>query len=176
MASILITETGAVIANANTYITLAEANTYHTLYGNTNWQGTDAEKEQALVLACQSLDNLYGPRYLSGLLPNSTQALLFPRMYFVDNNGIIVNQNQIPKSIKNAQAELALKALLNENMFPEENTNAGVASESVKVGEITTSTSYARRPETSSFDGYKKIDTLLYPVLRFKHQPIKLSR
>ena len=41
----LTVETGAIVANANSYVSIADCDSYHTLMGNATWTGTDAVKE-----------------------------------------------------------------------------------------------------------------------------------
>ena len=172
----LIVETGLIVANANSYISLSDAATYHTLYGNLDWVATDADLEQALINACMSMELLYGPRYLSEKVYYSTQSLLFPRMYFYDNNFTLVPLNTIPPKLKQAQAELALMSLNGVNLFPEENPEAGIMSQSVKVTDFSKSTTYLKPQLKEEYVGFRKIDLILAALLKSKTQNLTLKR
>lgn len=175
MASTLIVEDGTEVANAHSYVTLAEANAYHTLYGNTDWDGDDATLDQALIVACLSLELLYGPKYLSQRVTN-TQPLLYPRFAFYDQLQQLHAQGSIPKKLKDAQCELALMYLLGTDLFPEENQASGIAQESIKVGDIQTSTTYQKQPKKSAYDGFRKVDITMYPLLKINGPTLAFSR
>lgn len=104
----LVIETGAIVAGADSYISVADANTYHTDYGNTAWTGTDAVKEVALRQAGRHLNIGYKWR---GLRVNSTQAMAWPRYGMTDCDGNAISSSAIPQEIIDAQCELALRAL-----------------------------------------------------------------
>jgi hypothetical protein len=182
----LIVENGTKPAGANSYVTLAEADAYHALYGNTDWpqpvapaipltptpdeiaaeEARAALLEPALILATQSLDLLYGHKYASCSVPNSTQALLFPRYTFYDRFGRIVNENTIPKSLKDAQCEIALLSFLGEDIMPLPNDDSNVESQDVTVGDVSTSVTYVTRAQGETYPGFNKVDKLLYPILK----------
>jgi len=147
----------------NTYVSLEDADAYHTAYANTDWAGTDELKKQALVLATQSVDLLYGSKYL-GILADQAQALLFPRQSFYDNDGR--NISGIPTSLKNAVCELAMMQLNDIDIFPVASTATNVKDETLKVGGISISTTNYRSNEGETFDGFRKIDILLRPILK----------
>ena len=166
----LIEETGLKPIGANTYVSLADAETYHTNYANTDWTGnTDDEmKKQALVTATQAVDLLYGERYMSTIYPDSAQALLFPRLWFMDTDARIVRENTIPECLKRAVYELALMQLNGVDVFPMQAIGSLVKTASVKVGDIATATEYFKAAEGESFAGFRKVDILLRPILKSK--------
>jgi hypothetical protein len=174
----LIIETGSKVAGANSYVDVTFADTYHTTFGNADWTGADnSSKEQALIIACQSLELLYGPKYISTQLPG-TQVLLWPRYPFYDRNGNVRLSAAIPVELKNAQAELALMSLLGSAMFPEGNVALVVDSESVKVGDIATSTTYSKtaKVDVATYEGFRKIDLLLWTLLKGTQRSLFLVR
>lgn len=176
MTSILIPETGANVANSNTYVTVAYADSYHLLANNTDWSTAEtADKELALVKATAAVDLLYGPLYLSQIL-NNGQSLLFPRYGFYDNHKNLQTQSTIPTCLKNAVCEAALLALAGTDMFPEVSQNANIKNQSDKVGELSTSVTYFKPPEASTFEGYRKVELLLYPILFKKSKSVNLAR
>lgn len=149
----------------NTYVTLADADAYHTIYANADWTGNtdDEARKQALILATQSVDLLYGAKYLS-IIASETQSLLFPRSAFTDNNGRYVTS--IPTALKNAVCEIALLNLNGTNIFPIANTANNVKSETLQVGGVSISTQNYRANESETFEGFRKVDILLRAVLK----------
>lgn len=96
----LIVENGAGLPDAQSYISVTEADEYHAAMGHTGWSGDEIAKEAALRRAAQYL----GGRYqFSGSRVSATQALEWPRQLL-----------GVPKALKDAQAELALRALKGE--------------------------------------------------------------
>jgi hypothetical protein len=172
----LIVETGGGLATANSYCDVAYADAYHTGIANADWAGDTTTKEQALIVACQSLDLLYGPRFVSAR-EEGEQALLWPRYPFIDRNGN-TRTTGIPVELKKAQAELALMYLLGANLFPEGNSVLDVQSETVKVGEISTSTTYVNsgRTEMATFDGFRKVELILWPLMKGRQSIVRFSR
>jgi hypothetical protein len=162
------TETGAGLADANSYASLAYANEYHAARGNEAWSGEDDQLTQALLIAFESLESLYGPNYMGALSPTSAQAALFPRMPFTDNNGRFLNSYVIPACLLQAQCEIALLYLQGVDVFPKRSTAQNVVSESVEVGAVKTAKQYGKAVEGESFAGFRKVDLLLAPILNNK--------
>jgi hypothetical protein len=105
----LVVETGAGLANAESYISVADADARHTAFGNTAWTGTDAAKEGALRRATAYMMGAYRDRW-QGVRLTSTQALDWPRAWVVVD-GYSVAPDVVPAEVANACADLALKAL-----------------------------------------------------------------
>jgi hypothetical protein len=168
MAITLIVENGSKPAGANTYVSLVDAATYHATFGNSAWTDlTDDDiKSQALVLATQSVDLLYGERYDSAIFPSSTQELLWPRMWFTDANQRIVLDGTIPKALKDAVAEIALLSLDGVDIFPLAATAQNVRDQTIQVGGISISTSNYRPNSGESFTGFRKVDIVIRPILK----------
>lgn len=105
----LIVETGAGLANAESYISVADCATYHDNIGQTAWGLlTTGEKEQSLRRATIYMLQAYRNRW-AGQRTRDTQALDWPRSWvIVDGYG--VNADSVPQTIKNACAELAWRA------------------------------------------------------------------
>jgi len=173
----MIVETGLKQAGANSYVDVTFADAYHEMYGNDSWIGETADKEKALVIACQSLDLLYGPKYLSNRL-EGIQSLLWPRYPFNDRNGNARIVQEVPIEVKRAQAELALMYINGADMFPEGNDAGRIESEAVKIGDISTTTSYNKtvKAEAAAFEGYRKIDLLLWNVTKGRQSSFKFAR
>lgn len=164
----LITETGLREAGANTYVSLADADAYHTTYGNLDWTGVvdDELRKASLVMATQSVELLFGDRYMSELIYGSTQSFLFPRYMFYDLNGRTINSNQIPLALKNAVCEIALLHITGNDIFPQPSSLSMVKSKKIKVGDVDTSIDYFKSIESERFPGFYKIEKILAPILR----------
>lgn len=119
----LIIEDGTIVAGAESYVTAAEATTYHSNRGNTAWTGTDAVKEAALRKAVAYLDGHYFSRWKGTLVKPLEQSLQWPRYnvnigsdqtegsYRGETFGSFLAPDVIPQKVKDAQCELALRAL-----------------------------------------------------------------
>jgi hypothetical protein len=103
----IILETGAGLANANSYASVAEADAYfatHPFYAD-NWDDLgEPEKEHLLIAASAQLDSLITWR---GYIYSSTQALGWPRSAVVDDEGRLVHNASVPSRVKQAVFELA---------------------------------------------------------------------
>lgn len=171
------TETGAGLEDANSYITLAYADTYHATFGNTAWPATPdvntdpagyatitALKELALIRATRAVDTLFGDDF-KGYPLVSTQALLFPRTAFYINRTQVVQAGTLPRALKDAVAEVALKDVNGENINPDVAAAAVTGSETVKVADVEVSTTFNDTPTTAKLDGFLLIERLLEPLL-----------
>src|SRR5262245_18378775 len=113
----LIKETGAGLANANSYANAADGDNYHDghLYATT-WTGaTTPNKEHALVMSTQLIDShylFYGAKLLQ------TQALMWPRCGAPDADHAggreFIAENEIPVNLVNGTCELARELLLQD--------------------------------------------------------------
>lgn len=168
MAITLIQETGLKPLGANSYVTHTDADAYHAIQGNDVWIATtDTDLiKQCLILATQAVDLLYGARYQSCIYPDSTQALLFPRMWFMDANARIVKENTIPKCLKDAVCEVALMQLNGDDIFPLASTSNLVKLKKIKAGDIASDIEYFKAAEGESFAGFRKVDIILRPILK----------
>jgi len=159
----LIVETGTGMAGAESYVTVAEADTYHTARGNeASWSDLDTDvKEQFLRRATDYMIEVYRQRW-KGRRLNFTQALDWPR-YGVQVEDIGYDRyiaylpaNSVPQAVKNACAELALRAKSGE-LSPD------IKREVVEktIGPIRTVYA-AGAPQ---YVRYRAIDNLLAPML-----------
>ncbi len=162
----LIVENGTQIPNANSYVDLAFAAEYHAVQGNDAWSGEDAALERSLVVACRALAQLFGPD-LKSELANGTQERLFPRLWFTDNLGRIVTQGTVPVCWKEAQCEVALMHLNGTDVFPSE-ADAAVKQSSFAAGEYSESTTFYAPVHKVRYDGFRKVELLLKPILKAK--------
>ena len=153
----LIVEDGSIVTGAESYISVADASTYHTARGNAAWAAlaSDTVREQCLRKATDYMEQVYRSRW-QGCRVGETQALSWPR-YDIEVEGYAVDSDIVPTEIKNACAELALKASAAE-LNPD--LTQGVLSET--VGSI--SVTYDKA--SPQFTRYKAIDAILSPYLK----------
>ena len=153
----LIVEDGSGKSDSESYISVADASNYHTVRGNTAWAAlaTDALREAALRRATDYMRQAYRSRW-QGYKVNEDQALDWPR-YDVEVEGYAIDSDIVPTEIKNACAELALRASA-ADLNPD--LTQGVLSE--QVGSI--SVTYDKA--SPQFTRYRAIDALLSPYLK----------
>ena len=116
----LVVETGSGSATAESFISLTDAATYHSNRGNAAWAAlaSDAVREQCLRKATDYMQGQYRARW-QGYKNTATQALAWPRAFVyiepfylgaVGSYPFLVASDIVPVEVKNACAELALKA------------------------------------------------------------------
>lgn len=105
----LVVETGTGAATSNSYISVIDAAAYHAARGNA-FTGTDAVLEAALLKAATYLDGYYRARWRGFKVLPSTQAMEWPRYDVAP----FMLSDVIPQRLKDAQCELALRALSGE--------------------------------------------------------------
>jgi hypothetical protein len=172
----LTVETGAIVAAAESYISVTDADTYHSNRGNAAWAalGTEA-KEQALRKAVAYIDGKYYHRWKGVQVEPLTQTLQYPRagvkissyqpyysvppsFYDVDYAGYLAITT-IPDCLKYAQCEAALRAAAGDLAG---DLQDGVKSKSI-AGAISTTYSGTSGEAVKK---YPVIDMLLAPLLK----------
>ena len=153
----LICEDGSGKSDSESYISVSDASNYHTVRGNTAWAAltTDALREAALRRATDYMRQAYRSRW-QGYKVNEDQALDWPR-YDVEVEGYAVDSDIVPTEVKNACAELALKASA-ADLNPD--LTQGVLSEQVGSIQVT----YDKA--SPQFTRYRAIDAMLAPYLK----------
>lgn len=156
----LIVESGAIVAGAESYISVTDADTYHSNLGNTSWAAlTTTAKEQALRKATNYMTGRYTDKW-RGYRKSSSQALDWPRSWVPIQNLVsteYVLDTVVPTEVKNACASLALRASSADLLADE--TRAKVRT---KVDVI--ETEYDRfSPQRKR---YPEIDAMLSPYLK----------
>jgi hypothetical protein len=127
----LIVEDGSGRPDANGYAVVAEADAYWQDRDNAVWAGaTTAAKEAGLIQATQFLDAGFAWR---GSRIDRDQALDWPRIGAVDDEGLERDSNSVPTEIKQATFELALQALSGA-LLPAE--SRGGLIDRVKAGSV----------------------------------------
>lgn len=168
-----IVEDGTARPDAEVYITVAEADAYHTKRGTTIWlDQTEAEREQAIMRASDWMVQRYRQKW-KGSRVSFVQGLDWPRQ------GVVIEEagqfaygtnvlpfNQVPKEVKNACAELSLRASIGALS---EDTTPQVLQET--VGPITTKfAEYASQVVT-----YTAVEGILAPLLKRGGSSVMMS-
>jgi hypothetical protein len=90
-----------------------------------------------------------------------------PRSILTTEGRFIFN-DEIPQNLKDAQCEIALFALANNNLYPEENDERIVKSETQRIGGVLDqSVEYwnQQKVDLERYPGYRKIELILNPIL-----------
>ena len=158
-------ETGTGSATAESYCSVADADARATAFGNTAWTGTDAAKEAALRRATAFIEQRYRENF-KGTKLYRAQALSWPR-YGAIVDGWDLDSTVVPTEIKNACADLAVRALTAE--LNADQTRAVIRE---KVGPLETEYS-AHSPQGTRF---VSVDQALGPFLRGGGANVRLVR
>lgn len=152
---------------ADSYVSVAEADVYWAKRQSDAWAATlTPDKEAALIRATAHVDAGYGWR---GCRASSTQALAWPR-YDVVVDGYDLDSTIIPKQVRDAVCELALKALAGELV-------ADVSPQQLveqTVGPITRK--FAPEERNGGQKLYPYVDSLLGPLVSGGSGQIRLVR
>jgi hypothetical protein len=165
----LIVESGIGDPTAESYVSVADSDTYHSNRGNTTWAAlTTEQKEQALRRATDYMVQVYRLRW-RGSRVNGVMALDWPRNFvemtdaqYASINGaeiiggyLYYPSNEVPREVKNACSELALKASSDE-LAPD--LTQGVIREKIDVLEV----EYDKY--SPQYTRYRAIDNILSPL------------
>jgi hypothetical protein len=150
----IVIESGAGLANAEGYASVPECDAYFAKLGNVAWDEAD-DKEALIRKATQYIDAEYS---FKGSRVSSLQALAWPR-YGVVFDGYDLPSGAVPKQVKAACCELALRAMAGDLIADV----AAQYAEEVSVGPI-------RKKMSGLANGGQKrfalVDALLGPLLR----------
>lgn len=157
----LIVEDGSNVAGAESYCSVADASAYHTAQGNAAWGAlaSDTVREQNLRKATAYMVQMYRFAW-AGIRQHEGQSLDWPRANVPKVDVPYLNyvaQDSVPLEVKNACAELALRAASGALLG-----DLSQAKTRVKVGPI--ETEYDRfSPQTKR---YPAVDAMLAPYFK----------
>lgn len=116
----LVVEDGGGLSNANGYIDTTFADEYHDNHGHAGWAAlSTAEKETSIVRATSFVDKRFGMRYV-GFRRSKSQNLEWPRLDAFDKDGFLLSgEDEIPRLLKRAVAEYALRAAIYNILAPD---------------------------------------------------------
>lgn len=152
----LILEEGQAGADSESYCSVDFATDYHTKRGNVAWLHlpTVLDKERALRRATDFMVGEYRAAW-KGCRVKATQRLDWPR-YDVEVDGFCLPSDEVPLPVKEACAELALRAIT-ASLAPDE----GPQKSEVKVGPILVKYEEGARAARK----FTAVDSLLGPYL-----------
>lgn len=153
----LITETGAGLADAESYASVAAADMRCASLGLTAWAAlAEADKEIALRRATLFMAT-YRTRW-AGRRANQHQALDWPR-YNVVVDGFAVPSTIVPADVVNACIDLAVRAGSGEDLLPDLDTGSNAIKKD-KTGPL--ETEYFQNT-TDARERFVAVDALLAP-------------
>ena len=153
----LITETGAGLADAESYASVAAADARCASLGLIAWAAlAEADKEIALRKAAQFMAT-YRARW-AGLRVYQRQALDWPR-YNVLVDGFTVPSTSVPADVVNACIDLAVRAGSGEDLLPDLDTGSNAIKKD-KTGPL--ETEYFQNT-TDARERFVAVDALLAP-------------
>jgi len=172
LSASFVVEDGTGLSTANSYLSVADADTYHAnVTQSGDWTAaTTAAKENGLIVATQYLENKYRGRW-RGRKKLWSQALAWPRYGALDDDGYAMDSEAVPQELQAACAELALRVVLGDDLLGVVTEPGEVTSESVSVGPISESKTYAGGKPHGYL--YPKVEALLRAVTRAGDQIVR---
>ncbi len=157
----VIVETGAIVPNANSYVTRAELIAYAALRGVVI---ADDDATDVFLIAATDYLESFRARYKGAEVEPDLQPLAWPR------DGVIagfvtVGSDTIPNGIKNAQLVLAMEASKGTVLLPTQKpSQGGVTLIRQKLGPL--EKQFAVTPDTTTALDVPLATTALVPYLR----------
>lgn len=113
MAVTVVVETGAGVANANSYRSTADIDSWvETNPHDSTWAGlTQAQKNGYAVMSCRVLNEQI---LWDGSRIDADQSLDLPRSGMVDKDNNFIDNDEIPTEVQDAQCELARLLAIND--------------------------------------------------------------
>lgn len=164
-------------ATANSYATVAEADTYFAERTNVNsWDGATTQKAVSLIMATRRIDqeSFKGTRTNPSTDVDTTdpkQALKWPRTDVETEDGLLYDPAAIPRIVKYATFEMALR-ILNDNTTDTFADTGLEQFEEVTVGSLTVKP----RPTFRAGTLPEVVRRLLRPVLLATGSGVRLLR
>ena len=166
----LVVEDGSGLTNADSYLSLADADTYWAAHGTpAAWTGaTTDEKEAGLRLGTQFLDIRFLLRW-KGTRWKWDQALDWPRHSVIDEDGFSLQVSPLPRQLKDATPEAALRSIEDTILIPDTQASSGIIMQRDHVGTLETETRFSSAASVDE-DGnpvkrYRIIDQMLYDLI-----------
>lgn len=161
---VLVVEDGTGKTNADAYDTLVAVDTYNTSHANNSTYSalSDSDKEKAIRLATQYLDNNFRNRW-KGVRTTKDQSLAYPRAGVEDYDGYVFDSDVIPQVLKDAMAELAILSGTGTSLMPNLTSPGTIKSKRSRIDVIETSTEYMGG--RSQIAWFRLIDNLLRDLI-----------
>lgn len=160
-----VVEDGTGLEDATSLCDVAFADEYFADRMVTAWTGNDALKQSKLIAATDYVEARWSLKFKgTKQFPDTPQALSFPRLH-------IGHDGEVPRAVKKAVAEYALRALTGVSLAPDptaESQGRAVASTKKIVGPIETDVTYSGSGAMSTNGGFRPFpmaDALLWPYI-----------
>lgn len=148
-----VVEDGSAKSDANSYVSIADADSYfdNGTAPSTWTDATEADKQKALRIATSYVSERYSIRW-RGVIQSDTQSLDWPRNGVVDAaTGLVYDNDEMPKKLLNATAEVALRYLSGTSLRPDVKPGEGnVTNSSITVGAISISEDFVGSATTAT--------------------------
>lgn len=169
----IIVETGSIVANANSYVSVTDVRNYATLRGKGTLPATDAAIEPYII---QAADYLEARRdgYKGTRVNPATQQMQFPRNNVLIDDDYIIPNTSIPTMLKNAQCELVCLQIINSvDLAP---IVTGGFIKSAKVGDI--AVEYSENIRSNAQPTLPTVENFIAPLLETANAgaSVRLSR
>lgn len=157
-----IVEDGTGLSTANSLMSVSDADDIQANYDDpSSWSGaTDAVKENALRQATRYLNYNY---IWDGFKTVSDQALQWPRVQTVDEDGLLIEQDTIPQRVLEACAYLALQEVGGDTLISDQQNEAQVKKTKDVIGPITEEREYVHGESPDKT--YTVVDLLVAPFV-----------
>ena len=156
-------ETGAIVANADSYATVAELTTYAAARGQTI-AATDAANEILLRKAMDYI-NAQEHRFQGERVDEEDQLHAFPR-YNVCRGAFLLPHTEIPREVKYAQMALAIEAYTLDLLPTIDADEKGSVIEETVHGAVTLKYAAPAGGKVMWVSAFAKADALLATVYR----------
>ena len=132
----LVVEDGTVVPNADSLVSRDYVDAYNTNYVNSStWAAlSDDAKDRAIRQGNQFVVSRYQGCW-KGYIVDHEQTMPWPRYYATDAEGIMVLQGVIPEKVKQAIAEISIKAA-GTTLFDDQTITGSLTLERKKVGPL----------------------------------------
>lgn len=119
------------------YGAVSDADTYHADRGHSDWTGTDAVKEQALLRASEYVDYQFRPSFPGYKAGLRAQTREWPRDWAYDEENNSIPSDEVPIEVERATYEAALRELTTpDSLLPDYTPNQHAKREKVDVLEV----------------------------------------
>ena len=162
----LVVEDGSGLDNSNGLISVADANAYcdgKSYASAWNDISGDTGKSDAIIEGTAYVENRYRGRW-RGTRAYEDQALSWPRIDVVDEDGFDVADDEVPQRVKDAVCEAALRVIQGVDLYRDyDPTSPASISKQRVVGPISKSDTYAT-PARDAQPLFAIIDDLLWAL------------
>ena len=168
-------EDGSGLSDSNAYASVVFVDGYHLDRDNTKWTGTGSAKQASIIRATDYIEKRFSTKF-RGSKRTRDQALEWPRLAALDNDEFLFDSiDAIPRKLKQACAEYALRALLLGELSPDvppstpgqDNRTGSTTTTSAitgvvkrtmkKIGPLETETEFGEKLSNSSRSGISSI-------------------